>query len=454
MQSRERHLEAGQHHAHRPGGSFTQTGGIVDGTSNTIFITEGTCNLSNGTFRPGNTMRIGTGGSFTQTGGIVDGLSNTIIITEGTFNLGDGSVRPGNAMTIRNGGTFNQSGGLVDGASNTISIFEGTCTVNGGTYNAGNLNLYTGGSFYWNGGDFSYNTLNLQGGNFYGSLNNSGMISGTGTITGNVTNSGTVSPGNSPGVLNIVGSFTQTAAGNYVMEIASASSYDQIKVTGTPGTATVNGTLSPVLLGGFTPAWNQVFPGIITASGGITPGSTFSTINSNLPWLVQYNSNSIDLKVGGYNFANPNFALTANQRNVGIMLNQVADTASGDLGTVLSDLALLPAGAVGNAYQQISPDKASALPALSLAGSMMQWQSLANRLSYQRWRQGGLPNLAGGRSGSIQPVLRQAGRTDAGLQRGRPERYGERSPAPSRQRRHLGGIYGFCLLLWISGLYG
>ena len=116
---------------------------------------------------------------------------------------------------------------------------------------------------------------------------------------------------------------------------------------------------------------------------------------------MQYNSNSIDLKVGGYNFANPNFALTANHRNVGLMLNQVADTAAGDLGTVLSDLALLPAGQVGDAYQQISPDKASALPALSLAGAMMQWQSLANRLSYQRWHQGGLPNLAGGRSGSF-----------------------------------------------------
>ena len=71
----------------------------------------------------------------------------------------------------------------------------------------------------------------------------------------------------------------------------------------------------------------------------------------------------MDLRVGGYNFANPNFALTANQHNVGIMLNQVSDTASGDLGTVLTDIALMPAGAVGNAYpQQYLPDKASALP--------------------------------------------------------------------------------------------
>ncbi len=61
----------------------------------------------------------------------------------------------------------------------------------------------------------------------------------------------------------------------------------------------------------------------------------------------------------------------------------------------------MPAGAVGQAYQQISPDFASALPALSLAGAAMQWQSVANRLSFQRWLQGGLPNLARGPSGSF-----------------------------------------------------
>ena len=84
------------------------------------------------------------------------------------------------------------------------------------------------------------------------------------------------------------------------------------------------------------------------------------------------------------------------------MLNNLNYVMGGDLGQVLDAIAQLPTGAaVADAYQQISPDKASALPALSLAGSMMQWQSVANRLSYQRWRQGGLPNLAGGRSGSF-----------------------------------------------------
>ena len=82
------------------------------------------------------------------------------------------------------------------------------------------------------------------------------------------------------------------------------------------------------------------------------------------------------------------------------MLNGVADTTSGDLATVLNALDNLPTGsAVADAYQQISADKASALPALSLAGSMMQWRSLSNRLTNQRWRRGSTPPWPGMTSG-------------------------------------------------------
>ena len=98
------------------------------------------------------------------------------------------------------------------------------------------------------------------------------------------------------------------------------------------------------------------------------------------------------------------------------MLNNLSYVMGGDLGQVLNVIAQLPTGAaVADAYQQLSPDKAGALPALSLAGSRMQWQNVANRLSYQRWRQGGMPNLAGGQLRIVQPVLQQSGRPDAGL---------------------------------------
>ncbi len=102
------------------------------------------------------------------------------------------------------------------------------------------------------------------------------------------------------------------------------------------------------------------------------------------------------------NFAGPGLPLNANQSNVGARLNEINASARGDLADVLDTLAQLPTGnAVAEAYQQISPDKASALPALSLAGAMMQWRHLTNRLSYQRWRQGGIPSLTGGGLGSF-----------------------------------------------------
>ncbi len=385
------------------GGTFTQTGGIVDGTSNTILITEGTSNLGGGTLRPGNSMIVHNGGTFTQTGGIVDGSSNTILINEGTCNLDGGTLKPGNAMIIRNGGIFKQTDGIVDGSSSTISIFEGTCNVAGGSYHAGTLNLYTGSTFDWKAGSLSYNNLNLAGGNFNNlsgnPINNQGTISGNGTITSDVTNSGTVSPGSSPGVLNIVGNYSQTGTGVYKLEIASTTSYDQIKVT---GAASLDGTLATTLLGGYQPPRNLTLPGVITATGGVK--GKFSNIDHLTPiltWQPRYNANSVDLMLAA-NFADAGLPLTANQHNVGVMFNGVKNITSGDLNTVLNTLSFLPTGvAVADAYQQISPDKASALPSLSLAGSRMQWQSVANRLSYQRWSQGGMPNLAGGRGGSF-----------------------------------------------------
>jgi outer membrane autotransporter protein len=396
-------------------------GAVLDGTSNTILISEGefnqnnstvrcgslevhdgTFNLDGGFFRCDTSLGVyGAGGKMNvNNGAILDGSSNTILVSEGRFNLNNSTLRCG-SMAIRRGGAFTQSG-ISDGTSNTIAIIEGTWAINGGTYSTGTLNLYAGGELRWTGGDLNYQTLNLMGGNFYGNLQNTNTISGTGTITGDIVNQGTISPGTSPGVLNIVGSFSQASPGVYIVEVASASSYDQINVSGNPGTASLGGSLSAELLNNFRPPRNLVLPDIITATGGVT--GRFASAGQLTPILAlepRYNANSVDLLVTA-NFANAGLPLTANQRNVGVMLNGLNTITSGDLGTVLDAVSYLPTGAaVADAYQQISPDKASALPSLSLAGATMQWQSVANRLSYQRWARGSLPNLAGGRSGSV-----------------------------------------------------
>ena len=77
-------------------------------------------------------------------------------------------------------------------------------------------------------------TLNIQG----------GTLKGSGTVTGGVSNGGTVAPGLSPGILNVVGNYSQTAAGKLAIELNGTTvgtQYDQLNVTGTVALA---GTLA------------------------------------------------------------------------------------------------------------------------------------------------------------------------------------------------------------------
>jgi T5SS/PEP-CTERM-associated repeat protein len=78
---------------------------------------------------------------------------------------------------------------------------------------------------------------------------------------------GRISPGNSPGVFTIDGSYEQEAGSTYSAEIGGTDpgSYDQISVT---GTATLGGTLSVHLVDGFTPAVGQTFRMVNASSLG------------------------------------------------------------------------------------------------------------------------------------------------------------------------------------------
>jgi len=278
-----------------------------------------------------------------------------------------------------------------------LKIGLGTLTLNSGTstyadtitVSAGGLNVQ---------GDYSSAPVTVQSGaqailsdagKVGGvTVDSGGTLSGTGTVVGSLTNSGTVSPGNSPGTLSVVGSYTQTTAGTYQAEIAAATEYDKINVTGVPGTATLAGTLAPMLLGGYPPARNQVFPGIITTTGGVI--GTFSSVANQqitpiLAWQPRYNTTSVDL-VAAPDFANPGLPLTANLRRLGAMLNGVNDRAGGDLGTVLDTLCQLPTGgAVADTYKQISPEKAGALSTLAFAGATFQMRNLAQRITDVRF---------------------------------------------------------------------
>jgi YD repeat-containing protein len=102
-----------------------------------------------------------------------------------------------------------------------------------------------------------------------------GTLGGVGTVTGNVVNDGTVSPGDSPGLLTIQGSYTQGPAGILNLEIGgptAGSQYDELHIT---GQATLAGTCDITLVNGFGPTVNQTFP--VLTSGSL--GGTFATVN-------------------------------------------------------------------------------------------------------------------------------------------------------------------------------
>ena len=107
---------------------------------------------------------------------------------------------------------------------------------------------------------------------YVGNGSNTGnTLAGSGTITGDVTNEGIIAPGNSPGTLSVDGSVGGT--GSYLMEIASAVSYDQLDVT---GTMNFNGSVIDVdLLGGFAPGLGDTFTLFSAGSLGALGGYSF-----------------------------------------------------------------------------------------------------------------------------------------------------------------------------------
>jgi hypothetical protein len=102
------------------------------------------------------------------------------------------------------------------------------------------------------------------GGNL--TLTGEAVLTGGGNATGLVTNtSGTVRPGSSPGHLT-VGSYTQGALGELVIEIAGTgqgTTYDWLGVT---GAAALDGKVEAALLGGFDPALTDVFQFLTSGS--------------------------------------------------------------------------------------------------------------------------------------------------------------------------------------------
>jgi autotransporter-associated beta strand protein len=149
----------------------------------------------------------------------------------------------GNDVTL--GGSFGGTGGLTKQGAGILNL-SGTNTYSGPT-------AVTAGTLAVNGSITSNVTVG-----------SAGTLGGTGTIFGTVTTLGTLAPGNSIGTLNVTGSFTQAAGSIYQVEANAAGQSDRINVSGTPGTATINGGTVQV----------------VAVSGSYAQSTTYTIVNA------------------------------------------------------------------------------------------------------------------------------------------------------------------------------
>jgi hypothetical protein len=120
------------------------------------------------------------------------------------------------------------------------------------------------------------------------------------TITGDLTNNGgTLAPGTVPGLRSIGGNLAENAG---VLQIllsgttpAASPGFDKLQIS---GNATLGGTLTVSLTGGFNPVIGQSFQ-FLTAAAGVS--GAFSTISgspgSGNAWQLSYGATSVSLTV-------------------------------------------------------------------------------------------------------------------------------------------------------------
>jgi hypothetical protein len=172
---------------------------------------------------------------------------------------------------VGNGVTFSNTG--------TVEVDNGTLAFQGGfTQTSGTMNL--------NGGNIAFSGT----GQFQG-----GLLTGSGTITGSVLNTGAVlSPGHSPGIIDITGDYTQGADATLLIELAGKGN-GQYDILDVEGRAYLGGTLELAFLNGFCPALGDSFS---ILDFGSYSGS-FSTIqvlgDSRYQFASQYTATDLTL---------------------------------------------------------------------------------------------------------------------------------------------------------------
>ena len=268
-------------------GALNWTGNLSVATAATFDFTGTTgVTWSSGSLLGGGTLTNKSGISLAGGGSrFISGL-NTKLINIGTIKLPDGGY-----LYLYNNATIdNQASGVIDLQSNAYISYNGS-----GAFSINNAGLIkkTGGTLSYiyppvtNSGTINASSGTLLFADGY-TLNNTvnGIIKGTATIDiptdVNFTNAGTFAPGNSPGVLTVLGNYKSTASSALNVELnglTQGTEYDLLAITGT--NVIFNGSVDIRM--GFDAAVGNQFT-IATTSGTIATANLTTPIGN-----VDYN---------------------------------------------------------------------------------------------------------------------------------------------------------------------
>jgi uncharacterized protein with beta-barrel porin domain len=310
--------------------------GILTNAANSGVVNSGAINVASGI----GIQAFGTNSGVTNSGtitvggdgslGIIGGLGSSVV------NSGTVQMTGTHSQGIVSFGSVSNSGTVIVGTGVGIqATASGVSVVNSGLVRARDTGAGLTASLLVNGGNSTvFNT---------GILDGRVQIIGAGNV---FTNSGLVAITSDAAAFgpnyNVVGTFTQTAAGTLGLRVTNAGAYDSMQAT---STANLGGTLGAVVQPGLYANSTSYF-GVLTAGNPIA-----STFAHTLPFAAgtttpltfftltpTYNPNSVDLTLNRVPFgAVP--GETQNQRGVGNALEAAyATTLTGQRASLFTML--------------------------------------------------------------------------------------------------------------------
>ena len=351
------------------------------------------------------TLTVGTNNASTKFDGVLKdggngGVLAVVKVGTGTWNLLGANTYSG-GTTVSAGALQGNSTSLQGNIlNNSLVIFHQDNNVANNTYAgslSGNGALYirgggglsmTGNSAGFTGPTTVFGTSLALNGNLGASsvtLDTGSTLSGNGTAGNLLANASILAPGNSIGTLSVNGTFAQNG-GTYQLDLNGQGQSDLINVG---GTAVLNGGVVQVQAAQGSYARRTTYT-IVSAGGGLS--GQFAGTTDNFAFLtptLSYDANNAYLTLALQGGAFHRGGHTTNQKNTGGAIDQSYGSATGDWATVIAALTGLNSAQGAAALEVISGQPWADMGSMTLAGTTMFTNAVAQQMALARGSNGG-----------------------------------------------------------------